>query len=293
MNRKVYFGNANKQAWINAPKTGLQANSTGFVASQELLNGRTFIKRSYGAHRTFSPSWNGSLNATDLENSLQTIKDFADGLYGKGPFYWVDPFAKEQNILAPNWAAPALTQYDWKAIFDLDYDSIVATSTNSYNYPAESVRFLNTATPAITPERKFRVIIPEGYSLFFGWHGTQNAGNGTVRIMAYERNTTNSDAIDTEPIAVAAPKLTNTIVDGNIYSMADIYIYKAASSSLDITVAGMVAQIKKSDAEHSTGNFTSGRGTTGLEFASGVNIEYYSSAINDGYIGMSLEWTEI
>jgi len=55
----------------------------------------------------------------------------------------------------------------------------------------------------------------------------------------------------------------------------------------------MIAQILPSSASPSLGGFISGRGTTAVEFGSTVNIEYYSSAINDGQVGLSTEWIEV
>jgi hypothetical protein len=42
----------------------------------------------------------------------------------------------------------------------------------------------------------------------------------------------------------------------------------------------------------SIGNFIPGRGTTGLQFASFPEIEYYSASVNDGQIGMSATFAE-
>ena len=42
----------------------------------------------------------------------------------------------------------------------------------------------------------------------------------------------------------------------------------------------------------SIGNFVPGKGTTGLQFASFPQIEYYSANINNGQIGMSATFAE-
>jgi hypothetical protein len=293
MDRKVYFGNAEKQVWINAPRTGLRSPSNGFVFEQTLLSGRTFIKRSYGAHRRFSPNWLGSMNDAQLENSLSTIKDFSDGIYGKGPFYWVDPFAADQNILPPNWAAPALTELDWPKIWDIDPIEVVDTPSNLLNYPSKSLKFDYDDTDELGSTKKLRLIIPTGYSLFFGWHGEIHSGTGTVRIDRYQRSDGTISPLDTTPISVSSSNRTNAIVNGTAFSMVDIYFYKGADQVADFTISGMIAQILPSTSFPEPGGFISGRGTTGIEFGGPVQIEYYSSKINDGQIGMSTEWVEV
>ena len=293
MDRKVYFGNASKQTWINAPQSGLQAVSNGFFDQKQLLNGRSFINRSYGSHREFNPTWIGSLNNSELEHSLQTIKDFNDGLYGDGPFYWIDPFASNQNIMAPHWAAPALTQRDWPAISDISPFESVTTTANLLNYPETSLRFAYADTDEFVSTKKFRVIIPQGYSLFFGWHGEITTGTGTIRIDRHRRNDGSIETLDTTPIAVTSSNRTNAIVSGDVYSMADIYFYKAADEEMDLIISAMIGQILRSTSYPETGGFISGRGTTGIEFSSPVSIQYYSSVINQGQVGLSTNWIEV
>lgn len=290
MERKVYFGNSDTQVWINAPRTGLQAASNGFVSKQQLISGRSHVRRSQASHRTFAPSWLGSMNESSIEDSLQTIKDFSDGVYGPGPFYWVDPFASKTNILPPHWAAPSLTSKDWPGIAAFEPFEFVPTATNNLNYPATSANFQHP-TGAITPV-KLRLIIPSGYSLYFGWHGTIDSGAGTFAIDRHLKTGTVSKLLTT-PILVTSSSRTNVIVSGDTTSMVDIYLNKETAETCDVTVAGMIAQILPSNAFPEQGGFISGRGTTGIEFSAPVQIEYYSAMVNNGQIGMSTEWTEV
>jgi hypothetical protein len=290
MERKVYFGNAEKQAWINAPRTGLQANSASFISKQQLISGRSHVRRSQASHRTFSPNWLGSLNEASIEDSLQTIKDFSDGIYGDGPFYWVDPFASNTNILPPHWAAPALTEKDWPGIAAFAPFEFVSTETNNLNYPATSVNF-QYPDEAITPE-KLRLIIPRGYSLYFGWHGSIDSGDATFAIDRHLR-AGGIATVEAAPLAVTSSTRTNVTISGDTTSMVDIYLKKADAETCDLTVAGMIAQILPSNSFPEQGPFLSGRGTTGIEFSAPVQIEYYSALVNNGQIGMSTEWTEV
>lgn len=293
MDRKVYFGNKDKQVWINAPQTGLQAVSSGFFNQQQLLNGRSFIDRSYGSHRTFNPSWVGSLNNPELEHSLQTIKDFSDGLYGDGPFYWIDPYASNTNVLPPHWAAPALTQLDWPAISSISPFDTVDTPSNLLNYPTTSLRFAYSDADEFSSTKKLRIIIPQGYSFFFGWHGEITTGEGTIRIDRHKRSDGTIEGINTTPISVTSSNRTNTIVSGDVYSMADIYLYKAANEDMDFIIAAIIGQILKSTSYPEPGSFVSGRGTTGIEFSAPVSIQYYSAVINEGQVGLSTNWIEV
>jgi hypothetical protein len=55
----------------------------------------------------------------------------------------------------------------------------------------------------------------------------------------------------------------------------------------------MIAQVLPESATVANGGFISGRGTTGLEFATFPQIDLYSSAINDGWVSMSVDWVEV
>lgn len=289
MASQVYFGNAQHQTWIKSPTSGMGASSTGFVNTQQALNGRAFVKRSRASHREFSPSWVGSLSSTEL--SLQTIKDFADGVYGDGPFYWLDPFATNQNLLAPHWAAPGLAEKDWPT---LDTEIIPTFDTTSIvnGYPA-TYAIYETAG-AHTSTRVFRIIIPTGYVLKFGWHGptaATAANEKGIKLIPYTRAGVAGTALTPDGIATSSTVRVNTTVNGTTYGYVDIML--STSEPATVQISGMIAQVIPSTDSVETGGFISGKGTTGLEFGSFPQIEYYSSAINDGQIGMSASFIEV
>lgn len=286
---KVYFGNKTKQTWIKAPQSGMKASSIGYSSESQLLSGRTVVRRSKGSHRRFDASWLGSLNTSDTETSLQTIKNFHDGLYGDGPFYWLDPFAKDQNILPEHWAAPMLAEKDWPK---LSYD-IVPTFTSASvanDYPVKYATY-STSDAYESPE-KLVVIIPEGYKFHFGWHGPSGVGATTgIRIVPYLRaDGTAAAAINPAMLVAGGTKRTNTSLNGNTYSYVEIFI--GTDEALDVAITAMIARVIIDSETVPNGGFIPGKGTTKLEFATAPTFDYYTSAINDGQIGMSASWVE-
>jgi len=291
MERKVYFGNATKQLWIPAPRTGLNASTAGYFSDAQLLTGRAFIKRSKANHRRFSPSWTGPLNASSINDSLHTVKDYFDGIYGDGPFYWLDPFAVDSNLLAPNWASPMLTQNGWASISSVGTASIVDTVANARNYPYKSLRLTFSAAVQESTEA-FRVIVPSGYRLHFGWHGEQESGDATVILRCYDRTTGAATDIVTTPLAVTSAIRTNTQARGSDYSMVDIIVKNPSASTSVIDIAGMIAQVLPDTSVVEQGDFISGRGTKGLLFSSAPTITYISAKINDGYVELATDFIE-
>jgi hypothetical protein len=291
MDRKVYFGNAVKQLWIPAPKTGLNASSQAFFNDTQLLSGRAYLRRSEANHRRFAPAWNGPLNAESASDSLHTIKDYFDGLYGDGPFYWLDPFAVETNLLPPQWAAPMLSTKDWPSICSIGESALVDTDANTRDYPYKSLEVsfddvVEESTPTV------RLLIPAGYKLHFGWHGKQVSGDASVFLRAYARSNGASTDIEAEPLAVTSAIRTNKSVSGNTYSMVDIIIKNPTAATSVIEIAGMIAQVLPENDSVAQGNFISGRGTMGLHFSSAPSITYISSKLNSGLVELATNFIE-
>jgi hypothetical protein len=293
MNRKVYFGNGTKQTWIPAPLTGLVASTAGYLVQNQLLNGRSIQKRSAGSHRTFEASWLGSMNAEAMEDSLHTIKDFADGLYGQGPFYWLDPYAIDTNLLPPHWASPMLSEQGWPTLATGPTITYVTTDANTRNYPVKSALFTFGATAAFESDKKITIIIPEGYKLHFGWHGSVNSGSATVAIRMYDRDDNTTTDVNAAVLGVTSAVRTNTQVNGNNFSKAEIFIKKPSGATSAIEIAGMIAQVLPEADSVAQGNFISGRGTSALDFSALPNFEYYSAAVNNGQVGLSASFLEV
>lgn len=296
---RVYFGNDTYQTWIKAPLTGMKAATQGWSSETQLLNGRTFIRRSDGSHRRFSMNWLGSMN--DLDNSLHTIKDFADGIYGSGPFFWNDPYATTTNLFSPAWAAPAITiDSDWDAIcpdgvgvtktkvLTSSISSLVGNNTNEY--PIYTAKYEAPGSPNIQGD-KFTFYIPEGYTLWLGLHG-HHGTTGGVFVKPYNNGVAGT-AIQMTALPVSTGTRVNTSVSSTVANKAEVYLAKIASGTCTFHVVGLIAQLLKTGTTPEQGIFITGRGTTGLDFAALPEIEYYSANINQGQIGLSATMVEI
>lgn len=287
---KVYFGNETKQTWIKAPATGMKADSVGWSKETQLLNGRAFVRRSKASHRKFDMSWLGALNDADLENSLQTIKNFYDGLYGDGPFYWLDPYATDTNLLPPHWAAPMLAESKWPELVPGLVQYFVP-ETVAKNYPSKYLEFDTTDNYEST--QQLTIIIPKDYALNFGWHGPADGASTGVRIVPYLRTTGEAaTALNPAKITAGGSVRTNTKILGDTYSHVKIFV-ATTTATTGVKITGMIAQVLPELVAVSTGDFIVGKGTTSLEFLGAPQIEYYSSAIGDGRIGMSTSLIEV
>jgi hypothetical protein len=297
---KVYFGNDQKQVWINAPKTGMRASSAGYISEQQLLSGYTFIKRSQASHRRFEMNWLGSVNTANLEDSLNVIKEFSDGLYGDSKLFWNDPYATTSNLFPPAWAAPFMSiGTDWDAICPDDVGitkEVVSTASisslvgnNTQGYPESSSKFTAPGNPNAESDR-FTFYIPDGYTLWLGLHG-HHGTTGKAFGQAF-KNGTGATPVELTPLGVNTATRVNVSFSSTVADKVEFYLAKVASSPCTFYISGLIAQLLPTGTSPQVGNFIPGRGTTGLQFASFPEIEYYSANVNDGQIGMSVVLAE-
>jgi hypothetical protein len=300
MTGKVYFGNDEKQVWINAPQTGMRASSAGYIFEQQLLSGSTFIKRSDASHRRFEMSWLGPVNTPNLADSLSVIKNFSDGLYGTSKLFWNDPYATTSNLFSPAWAAPFMSiDTDWDAICPDNVGvtkEVVTTASisslvgaNTQGYPANSAKFTAPGSPTLESD-KFTFYIPDGYTLWLGLHGHHGA-TGAAFGRAY-KNGVAATPTNITPLGVNTASRVSTGFSSTVADKVEFYLAKIASGQCTFHISGLIAQLLPNGTTPSTGDFIAGKGTTGLKFASFPEIEYYSANINDGQIGMSVTLAE-
>jgi len=294
MAQTAYFGNVNRAMWVKAPRSGMEASPAGFASKIDFLNGGSSVRRSNRTHREFSMSWGGQMNGTDSTENIQVIKDFYDGLYGNGPFYWLDPFSMASNILAPHYAAPMLSEKDWPSLSA----TITPTfTTNSYNNSYPIKRAVYALPGSHSDTRKLTILIPSTHTLHFGWHST-SAGvtastSAGVRIVPYNLSGVAQTAVNPASLLAGGTTRTNQTFAGSSYSRVDIYLANGSASAASANLVAMIAQMLTTGASVASGGFISGRGTTQLEFAGSPQMSYISSAINSGFFEMSANFVEV
>jgi len=111
-----------------------------------------------------------------------------------------------------------------------------------------------------------------------------------VRITPYTRAGVAGTALNPVSILNTGTTRFNTTVSGTTYGYVEIYLATAGAAT--VTITGMMAQITVSGTP-TTGDFIMGKGTTGIEFSDSPDIEYYTSATNNGLVGMSATWVEV
>jgi len=272
----------------------MKASSSGYSVTTELLNGRSFVKRSFGSSRKYNASWIGPMNSTAVSTSLQTIKDFADGFYGDSKCFWLDPYAMNQNVMPTHWAAPALAEYDWPAIS--------ATIKPTFNSLGPANGFPQNLASYVLPgshvdARKITIIIPSTHTLHIGWHastaGLSASSGAGIRISGYNISGSPQSAVNPASLLAGGTTRTNQTFDGSTTSRVEIYLANGSASNSTVLISAIIAQVLPTGTAVTAGGFIDGKGSTALHFNGPLEIEYYSANINEGQIGLSASFVEV
>lgn len=101
----LWFGtHAGGMRWMPTPLSGAEMSPEGWESGGTLLNGGGYQQNSFGSHKTYTFEWPSSSS----REAAAKMKAYADGTYGRGLIYFVDPLIYDQNVLPAQWADPSM-----------------------------------------------------------------------------------------------------------------------------------------------------------------------------------------
>lgn len=273
MSDLMWFGNKNFQTWVPCPAVGASYERRGNSRGTGLLNGGWRQRSTMSGAKVFDLTWNRT-----SRDSLRPITDFAEGVYGEGPFYWGDPFTMDKNVLAQSFATPSLGGYDGVVLNgDLRRPELVPTSANSLGYPTESALYTISLTDE--PLRHF-VLIPPGYTAWVGVHGVAGTG-GLVQVHPLPAPGAYDTTVDVTPLSVTSATRVDTAFSSDDYYAIEL----ALGGDGTIVLSGIMVQLLPNGVTPEAGGFISGQGHSGCKFEDHPSIEAYSVAFD--MVGMT------
>lgn len=281
-NDRMWFGNRNYMQWIKAPQINYDSSKRGYASTATFLNGGAFVKRSATAAKGYNFTW--TLKNRD---EIRAINDYADGVYGPGPIYFLDPFAMDKNLLPQFWAVPALANIDAPLLvgeYDEDRPSALQTTPNSNGYPYLTAILNVASTMALNT---IWLPVPNGYTLWFGAHGTAT-GTAGVQVTPTTGPTSVDAAISVPLLSVNTTQRVNVSVQGGTYTGAIISL--AGDGVLNLS--GMMAQVFPTGTTPPLGGFVSGQGHSGCSFVEEPTLTNYSVGLDRAGIVANLVETE-
>lgn len=264
----MWFGTRERMTWIPCPAINAGLGSTRWIATGQFLNGGAYQRQSAIGRNGYSFSWN-----PQEAEGLYELLGYFDGIHGTGPFYFIDPFAEDSNVLPSYVASPSTMSEGAPSFGGAQRVNRVLNGTNQYGYPAYSGQF--SVAPNYGPYKKYTIPVPPGHNLHFGAHGS---ASGTAAVTLNGTNV---------PMLTAnTPLRTNTVLPGNAW-----YDVSVAGTGV-LTLAGLIAQILPVGRTPKNGNFIPGRGHSGVRLAGDPQVTGYSAALTNASVGMTAEFVE-
>lgn len=280
-NRNVWFGTRDFMQWVPAPAVDVSAAKQGFANAAQFTNGGAWVRRSKAAAKRYTLSWN-----MKSRDEIRPILDYADGLYGNGYVYYVDPFAMDTNVLPAYLASPFINGYDGPFTVDDTRPAIINNSTSTNGYPVESAQYTVKSTSKLY---KVFVPIPPDHTIFIGAHGALQSGNASVTVTPVVSSIASGTTVNLTLLSRSTATRTNYSLAANSgYIGVDISL--ASTSTGIVQLDGLIAQILPDGAVMASGGFVSGQGSSGMSFASQPSYSEYSAALDR--VGASVELVE-
>lgn len=274
LDRRIYFGTKERMVAIRAPRIDYDSSRVGWDGGvTQLLNGGAYVRRSTTGHKTYSFSWSGL-----SRDEIRLISDYAEGVYGDGAIYFIDPFAMNKNLLPQHWATPRLAYSDALTLTGQDRASMIYNPvqlTNNLNYPQQFATYTTaTGLPTVTSRPRFYLPIPPDYTAWFGSHGNGEitAANSLLQV------TTNTGTVTNIPqLTTTTDQRFSNSWDGTSVSSIEISMTNTTGTA---TPAGMMLQLLPTGTLPTSGGFISGQGHSGTRFASMPTLQNYSAALD-------------
>lgn len=237
--KNLWFGTEEKMEWFKTPSRGADTSPAGWDSEGTTLNGGGYVFNSFGSHKQYQFDW-GSSNARVV---AQKMKSYADGSYGRGYIYFVDPTIYDHNVLPAHWADPSMgIDYEGNAIVAGVEPTGVPTGTNSNDLPVQAAQFnLNTIPVGFRGKAQaVYVPIPEGHTLSLG------------AMYSF----TGSGGVFASPVlltgAIAAPQKLTTLGVNTPNIVADtfsgvrgvwLWVGKTSADNSTVTIHGLIGRL--------------------------------------------------
>lgn len=250
---KIYFGTQDYMQWVPAPDRNVARGGHGWSSKSNRLNGTASVRRSAGNHKEYDFTW-----STQKREAIDPVLAYANGDYGDGLIYWVDPWAAETNIAPDAWASP------WKGAqggINLTgkgspAPTIEATPANSNGYPTRSAKY--TLLESQTP-RTLWIPVPDGFTLHLGAQGS-STGFGRVRVTPDGGSVANLTFLP-----VTSSTRTNYTYTGPGGVTVSLGLSSAGAGT--VTLTSLTALILPTGQSPAPGGWMTGQGNGGCKFS--------------------------
>lgn len=292
---QMWFGTEEKMQWIDSPLAQPDESPRGWSSEQMFLSGAATVRHSYGGHKNYSFTWS---DATSLQQ-VQTIMSYANGTYGRGPIYFIDPFTYETNVLPAHVAAPGLaTGYDSKPLLtDTRPSKVNSPVTVASGLPVTSASYTIPNVGDVDSVKTF-IPVPTGMSAYVGaiYNATGTAGLYVTPVTA---------AGDGTPVKLTGLSFSTTDFVNHVFDDVigiRLFIQKTSATASTVTINSVTVRIAepgilplvgtpRHDAIVKT-KWCGGQGNSGTRFVGKPSLIAYNG-VGGGQYGIACTLKEV
>lgn len=289
-----WFGTENRMEWFPTPLSGADVSPQGWESNDTFLNGGGFQLNSFGSHRRYSFEWKGASS----RRVAQLMRSYADGSYGRGLIYFIDPLTWDTNLFPAMWADPSIGIGNEGASLVYGVDPIAMPTSNWQvnDYPVTSAYYnlANVTSGWRGKEEAVFIPIPEGSYLLFG---AAHTFTGSGRILY--RTQSPSGALGPVLSLTSLTPSSQNLVSANVpYGPASagiwVWVGRNASTAGTVTISGMTARIQVPGykAPSIEGPWIGGQGHSGCRFL-GKPTYIENTGVDGGQVGFAASFTEV
>ena len=289
-----WFGTEQLMQWLPTPNRGAQTGSEGWTAEGQLLNGGRSQLGSFGSHRVYVFEW----PSTSTAKASQTLKSYADGSFGRGLIYFLDPLIYKTNIFPAMWADPSMGigQEGATLVYEIDPTALPTPAREQNELPVNSA-YYNLASVATGWRGKEEAVflpVPEGYVLSVG---AMYSFTGTGGVYYRTQTKTGALGVATKlaPVATSSTTILNTDLQAPDLAGVWFYVGKSASGASSVTLSALTARLTtvvNPDARIKDGPWFGGQGHSGCRFLR-KPTETKNGPFNGGQVGFAASFTEV
>lgn len=270
--KKMYFGTQERMTWIKCPAIDTPLSKVGWQSKSQYLNGGANVRRSSTAHKEYTLTWSFA-----TQDQVDDVTDYADGAYGDGLIYFLDPFAAKSNVLPQYWSIPRLAVDDAPSLVKGRRPTLVDSVSNNFSHPTKTAVYTLQVTDTFTT---LYVPIPPEHTFHMGVFGS---ASGTARVTATPDG---SSAVDLTFLSITSSTRTNYALTGS----TGVTLSLAGEGNLNLT--SMIAQVRPDGESVPPGDFISGKGHSGCRFDGFPVVQGYSAPEALDYQSLSANLTE-
>lgn len=270
--RTIYFGTQEYMTFVPCPLRDMTRGLNGWNENGTFLGGGGYSESSRAGHRIYNMAW-----PKKGHEDLYELHAFANGDFGRGNIYFVDPFASSTNVMPQAWSSP------WQACEDggpnlaglgEDEPALISTPSNTQGYPINAAQYTLAGTEGTL---NVWIPIPPGYTLYVGAHGSATGSAGVA---------VNTSAF-TDPFADAFSSGTGlTLLGANTTTLTNHTVAGPGGATISIGGTGtldlyaVVAFLLPTGTTAPTGKWRPGEGHSGCKFVGFPTDTAYSAPLD-------------